>query len=123
MSNNNNKEQINIDNTNNNKKMTDTFLFINQTYDKLSYFDLYGNSVIIFIFVTLFVFIVFSYCKVMQTKEHVADDWINQRCKPQNILFAGFITKPEGTSAFQYTNDNFQYCVQNILTNISGYAL
>jgi len=119
----NNKEKINIDNTNNDKKIKDTFNFINETYDKLSYFDLYGNSVIIFIFVTLFVFIVFSYCKVMQTKEAIADDWVNQRCKPQNMIFAGLITHPEGTSAFQYTSDNFQYCVQNILSNISGYAL
>lgn len=119
----NNKEQINIDNTNNDKKIKDTFNFINETYDKLSYFDLYGNSVIIFILITLFVFVVFSYCKVMQTKESIADDWVNQRCKPQNMLFAGLITHPEGTSAFQYTSDNFQYCVQNILTNITGYAL
>jgi len=100
-----------------------TSQFINNTYDSLSYFDLYGNSVIIFIFMTLFVFLVFSYCKVMQTKESIANDWTNQRCKPQNIAFAGLITHPEGTTAFQYTNDNFQYCVQNILTNITGYAL
>lgn len=103
--------------------MNTTSQFINKTYDTLSYFDLYGNSVIGFILITLFVFLVFSYCKVMQTKEAVADDWVNQRCKPQNIAFAGLITHPEGTTAFQYTNDNFQYCVQNILTNISGYAL
>ncbi len=108
------KEQIKINNT---------LLLINETYDKLSYFDLYGNSVIIFIFLTLFVFIVFSYCKVMQTTETIAEDWANQRCKPQNMLFAGLITHPEGTSAFQYTSDNFQFCIQNILSNISGYAL
>jgi hypothetical protein len=119
----NNTDQIKIDNTDNDTNMNKTFLFINETYDKLSYFDLYGNSVIIFIFMTLFVFIVFSYCKVMQTKEAIADDWVNQRCKPQNMLFAGLITHPEGTSAFKYTSDNFQYCVQNILTNITGYAL
>jgi hypothetical protein len=114
--NNNDKIQINgnIDNT---------LDFINKTYDNLSYFDMYGNSVIMFIFITLFVFVVFSFCKVMQQKEDISDDWINQRCKPQNMLFAGLITHPEGTSAFQYTSDNFQYCVQNILTNISGYAL
>jgi len=122
---NNNQEQINIENKlpNININMNETTTFINDTYDKLSYFDLYGNSVIIFIFITLFVFIVFSYCKIMQTKEVIADDWVNQRCKPQNMLFAGLITHPEGTTAFQYTNDNFQYCVQNILTNISGFAL
>jgi ABC-type multidrug transport system fused ATPase/permease subunit len=59
----------------------------------------------------------------MQTKESIAKDWTNQRCKPQNMLFAGLITHPEGTSAFQYTNDNFQFCVQNILSEISAYAL
>lgn len=115
----------NTQNQNINQKQIpdDTIKFINDTYDKLSYFDLYGNSVILFIFITLFVFIVFSYCKIMQTKEDIANDWVNQRCKPQNILFAGLITHPEGTSAFQYTSDNFQYCVQDILKNISGYAL
>jgi hypothetical protein len=59
----------------------------------------------------------------MQTKENIADDWTNQRCKPQNMLFAGLITHPEDSTAFQYTSDNFQYCIQNILTNITGYAL
>jgi hypothetical protein len=107
----------------NNSNINNTIQFINTTYDKLSYFDLYGNSVMIFIFITLLVFVVFSFCKIMQTKDSVADDWVNQRCKPQNMLFAGFITKPEGTTSFQYTKDNFQFCVQNILTNIAGYAL
>jgi len=119
----NNKQQINNNNTNNDMKITETIFFINETYDNLSYFDLYGNSVMIFIFMTLFVFTVFSYCKVMQSKEIIADDWTNQRCKPQNMLFAGLITHPEDSTAFQYTSDNFQYCIQNILTNITGYAL
>ena len=117
----------NIDNTNTNNNINmnldKTIIFINETYDKLSYFDLYGNSVIIFIFATLFVFTVFSYCKVIQSKETIADDWINQRCKPQNIMFAGLITGPEDSTAFQYTSENFQFCIQNILTNITGYAL
>jgi hypothetical protein len=117
----------NINNINNNKinmdNITNTTKFINDTYDKLSYFDLYGNSVIIFLLITLFVFIVYSYCKIGLTKDEIASDWTNQRCKPQNVLFAGFITKPEGKTAFQYTGENFQYCVQNILLNITSYAL
>lgn len=110
-------------NTNISIDIKTTSNFINNIYDDLSYFDLYGNSIIIFIFITLFVFLVFSYCKVMQTKEAIADDWINQRCKPQNIPFAGIINPPEGTTAFQYTNENFQYCINNILTNITGHVL
>ena len=112
-----------MDNMDNKDNMDTTLKFINNTYDKLSYFDMYGNSVFIFILITLFVFLVYSYCQIMQKKEAIADDWVNQRCKPQNIPFAGFITHPDGTTAFQYTNENFQYCVQNILTNITSYAL
>ena len=106
-----------------NIKMEDTVQFVNKIYDNLSYFDLYGNSVIIFILMTLFVFLVFSYCKIMQTKEDIAADWVNQRCKPQNIAFAGLITHPENSTAFQYTSENFQYCIQNILTNITEFAV
>jgi hypothetical protein len=107
----------------NKDNMETTLKFINNTYDKLSYFDMYGNSVFIFIFVTLLVFLVYSYCQIMQKKGAISDDWVNQRCKPQNIPFAGFITHPDGKTPFQYTNENFQYCVQNILSNVSNYAL
>uniref|UniRef100_A0A6C0IRC3 Vint domain-containing protein n=1 Tax=viral metagenome TaxID=1070528 RepID=A0A6C0IRC3_9ZZZZ len=122
ISNNTNTNIINPD-QNNSTNLNNTTRFISETYDKLSYFDLYGNSVIIFLLVTLFVFVVYSYCKIGITKEAIASDWTNQRCKPQNVLFAGFITKPEGKTAFQYTGENFQYCVQNILLNITSYAL
>ena len=108
---------------NNNININATSDFINKTYEELSFFDLYGNSVIIYIFVTLIVFFVYSYCQIMQSKEAIANDWVNQRCKPQNIAFAGQITHPEGVTAFEYTNQNFQYCVQSILTSISGIAL
>ena len=108
---------------NNNEHIEKTVSFINKIYDGLSYFDLYGTSVIIFVFLTLFVFAVYSYCLIMQTKETISDDWINQRCKPQNMLFAGLITHPEGTTPFEYTSENFSFCVQDILKNISNFAL
>jgi hypothetical protein len=116
---NNNINQPNI----NKSKIDSTINFINNTYDKLSYLDLYGNSVLLFIFMTLFVFVVYSYCKVMINKETIAADWSNQRCKPQNMVVAGFITHPEGKTSLEYTSENFQYCVSNILNNIIGYSL
>lgn len=103
--------------------MDNTSKFINNTYDNLSYYDLYGNSVLLFFFFTLFVLSVHIFCQIGIEKESIASDWTNQRCKPQNVLFAGFITKPEGKTAFQYTGENFQYCVQSILLNITSYAL
>jgi len=110
-------------NNNNEKNINDTSKYIHKLYDKLTYFDMYGSSVIIFLIITMFVFFVYTYCQVMQVRKEVAEDWTNQRCNPKYLPFAGYITHPEGTTAFDYTNENFQFCVQNILTNVTGYAL
>ena len=110
-------------NNNNEKNIKDASEYIHKLYDKLTYLDMYGSSVVIFLVITLFVFIVHTYCQVMQVRQSVADDWTNQRCNPKYMPFAGYITHPEGTTAFDYTNENFQYCVQNILTNVTGHAL
>jgi hypothetical protein len=100
-----------------------TIEYINKLYNNVSYYDLYGTSIFIFILITLLVFFVHSYYIILQKKQEIADDWVNQRCKPQNLPFAGFINKPDGVSAFDYTNQNFQYCVQNILVSIVSYVL
>jgi len=97
--------------------------YINNLYDKLSYYDMYGSSVALYIILTLIVFYVYTYFSVMQVKEEIVDDWSNQRCNPKYIPFAGYLTHPEGTTAFEYTNENFQYCIQNILTDVTGKAV
>jgi len=97
-----------------------TIDIINKVYDNLNYYDLYGNSILIFIILTIIVFLIVSYCYVMQYKETIADDWINQRCNPKVIPFAGFINKPEDKTIINYTGENFNYCVQNILVGIMG---
>lgn len=97
--------------------------FINKIYDGLTYFDQYGGSLIFFFFVTLVVFYIYAYCIIWQQKEEIVKDWTNQRCNPKVMPFAGWLNAPKGTSASKYTSDNFQYCVQSTLTNISGIAL
>lgn len=97
--------------------------YINELYDNLTYFDLYGHSIIAFVILTILVSSVFMFTRAVQHREEIADDWVNQRCKPQHLLVAGWITKPDGVSSFQYTRDNFQYCVQNILKDVSNQAL
>lgn len=96
---------------------------IKNMYDKLSYFDQYGSQVILFIVLSLLVFLVYSYCSVMLNVQVVKDDWINQRCNPKVMPFAGFINKPPGKSIADFTQENFTFCVQNILKSISGYSL
>ena len=100
-----------------------TSKYINGIYDNLSYYDMYGTTIIIFILLTLFVFYVYTYYKVIQIQDEIANDWTNQRCNPKYMPFAGYITHPEGTTAFDYTTENFQYCIQNIQNTVTGQAL
>ena len=102
--------------------MTDkynTYLYVNSIYD-LNFLDVYGFALILFIIITLFVFFVFTFCKILQNKAAIAADWANQRCNPVNIPFAGFIIEPKDQSSFEYTNENFQFCIQNVLSSIIG---
>lgn len=96
---------------------------ITKMYDKLNYFDQYGASFILFIVITLTVFLLISYFHMMINVQPIVDDWPNQRCKPTIMPFAGIITHPEGVTAGEYTQQNFTYCTQNILSNITGYVL
>ena len=92
-------------------------------YSNLSYFDDYGTTFLLFIFINIFVLSVASYCQIKINTQPVIDDWSNQRCKINIIPFAGFITHPEGVSAIDYTASNFNYCMQGILSSISGFMM
>lgn len=96
---------------------------INEMYSKLSYFDQYGGSVVLFIILLIILFVAVSYTTIMRNIQPIKDDWVNQRCKPNVLPFAGLINKPDNVSVVDFTGQNFSYCMQNILTNITGYAL
>ena len=95
---------------------------VNQMYKDLSYFDQYGGSVFLFILLILIMFVVISYSIVMKNIQPIKDNWAKERCKPSVIPFAGLINAPEGTSASEYTHQNFTYCMQDILKSITGFA-
>jgi hypothetical protein len=96
---------------------------IRETYDSLTYFDQYSASVFLFICLLL----IFIWCIVYLTAQTMAqpikDDWATQRCHPMVLPVAGWIHHPEGTTAFAYTGENFQYCMQTILSGVAGSAV
>ena len=94
---------------------------ITKMYEKLNYFDQYSGSLVLFILITIIVIILVSYFHTMINVQPIIDDWPNQRCKPNIIPFAGFITRHDGVTATEYTLKNFTYCTQNILSSITGY--
>jgi len=86
MDNNNNTKNSNKEQMNN----------IEDIYKNLSYFDQYGSSVFLFIIITIVFSLLVSYILVMIRIEPIKDDWVNKRCDPYVIPFAGLINRPPG---------------------------
>ena len=106
-----------------NDNISQTSQFINGIYDNLTYYDLYGSSVFLFFILTIIVILALIFTKVMMAKGEISSDWNNQRCKPSNIPFAGYIFDQSDKTAFEYTSENFQYCIQNVLLNTTEKSL
>ena len=94
-----------------------------EMYGKLNYYDLYGGSVFMFVILIIILMLVLAYTSIMVNIQPIKDNWAEQRCNPKVIPFAGLINKPEGSSTFDFTQENYNYCVQNILTSITGEAV
>lgn len=96
---------------------------VSKMYENLTYFDQYGSSLLLFILISILLFIFYSYCFVMTNVEPIKNDWPNQRCNPYNIPFAGLINKPHDMTATEFTKLNFDYCVQNVVSGMTGISV
>jgi hypothetical protein len=96
---------------------------IKKMYENLTYFDQYGFSFMLFIIITILLMVFFGSCVALANIQPIKQDWANQRCKPYIIPIAGFINKPDNMSFNDFTSQNFNYCTQNILKGITGFAV
>ena len=98
---------------------------INELYGPASatYFAQYSGSVILFFIVTSVIVVALCYLHAAINIQPIAEDWVNQRCNPKYMPFAGWITHPDGVTAAEYTAQNFAYCTQNVLSSITGTAV
>lgn len=96
---------------------------IDNLYETLSYTDEYSSSILVFTILILLFFLICSYLYIEILKQPIKEDWNNKRCSPMVIPFAGLINKPADESILDFTNKNFQYCVQNSVKKMSGYFL
>ena len=96
---------------------------INSLYEKSGYLQRYGTDILIVVIILVICFIGLSYFSFMNRIKPIKANWIQERCNPQVIPFAGLIQKKEGQTVLEATAQNFQECSQTTLQNISSYAL
>jgi|TARA_B110000285_G_scaffold206942_1_gene245907 hypothetical protein len=101
------------------------FNIINELYSKTGFLEKYGGSLWVSIIIILILFLAISYYQVLNNLQPIKADWINQRCKPSVMPFAGIINppNPEEMSAFEFTSNNFSQCIYSILDDIIGVFL
>ena len=96
---------------------------IEKIYENMTYFSEYGFTFFVFICITFLILLGCIFCYLMIHSQAIRDDWVNSRCHPYVIPFAGLINKPKDMSIIEYTQQNYDYCNQTILETISGEAL
>ena len=101
----------------------DVFAKINKLYNDKGYLEKYSLDIWITFITCIVFFLVFSYFHIMNNIQPIKADWPNKRCDPSIIPFAGLINKPTNESAYQFTQDNFAYCTQNILSEAANMAM
>lgn len=92
-------------------------------YNKKTYLERYGLDLWITFFICLFVFLVVSYFYVLANIQKLKANWNNDKCSPIVMPFAGLINKPNDKTVMEFTEENFTFCLQNILSQIIEYAL
>ena len=96
---------------------------VSEMYEKGGFMSKYAGDLVIVVIIMLAVFVVVSYFHIKSKMKPIQDDWANQRCNPSVIPFAGLINAPDGTSALEYTSENFTACTQTILGELADYSL
>ena len=96
---------------------------IDKLYNQSSYSEKNGGSIFMTVLILFVFFIAMAYFYVMSKAKPIKDNWVNERCSPAVMPFAGLINKPPGQSAFDFTGENFSYCTNSILKDITGIFL
>ena len=97
--------------------------YIYDLYEKSSYLDINSPFIISFFVLILFLIFFISYIQVVINTIPIKDDWDNQRCNPTVMPFAALINKPNDQSMLEYTSNNYNQCMKNIVKSVSDTQL
>lgn len=82
-----------------------------------------GKNWFVFFYINLAFVILISSVYALLSINNIMNNWSQYRCDTLVMPFAGLImqsTLPPGTTQSQYTQQNFQYCTQNVMSNSMG---
>lgn len=90
----------------------------NHLYSKEGFFQKYGVELVISTLIIFIFFIATSYFYTLSHIRRLRKDWPQNKCNPIYIPFAGLIIDAPNKSKLETTSENFNFCVNNILSSI-----
>lgn len=96
---------------------------VNKLYEKTSYLDRYGGSLVFAVFTIIGVCMFFTYYYLKNNSDVIKNNWQQNRCNPLYIPFAGLIINPKNMSKSEYATNNFFHCFGVILKDVVEAAL
>ena len=95
---------------------------INKLYENISYYSKYGFDVWISAIIIIAAMTIVSYFNLINSVQPIRANWLEERCKPEVMPFAGIInpSNTEQTSGLAYTRQNFAECQTKILDEVTS---
>ena len=86
---------------------------------------LYKNAISLGVTIVLFIvfFLINSYLFININTNYYKKNWVEWRCDPAVMPFAGIINAPYGESKFEYTFKNFSFCLNTLLDDIVSFIM
>lgn len=95
---------------------------LNKLYDKATFMDKHGLDMWLAFIIFICFLVAILYYHVLNNLQPIKADWLNKRCNPEVLPFAGIINNGGDTTPMEFTANNFTYCVRSILENIANYS-
>jgi hypothetical protein len=96
---------------------------IKNLYKKTGYLDKYGGSVVIALVIFIVFIFIFSYYYVFSFFNSVKQNWMQEKCNPKYLAFAGLISPGAQGDKFNYSAKNFDECVSETLKDVAKTAV
>jgi len=96
---------------------------LNKLYEKTTYLDRYGGSVIVAVFTIIGISMFFTYSYLKNNSDVIKNNWQQNRCNPLYIPFAGIIMNPKNMTKNEFATNNFFECFGVLLKEIVEAAL
>ena len=93
-------------------------LEINSLYNNLTYNDFAGIDISILYLLIIVLLTIITYFYIKINLKSIQKKWNKERCNPFYMPFAGWIAAPKNTSWWEYTETNFNFCLEAIFKEV-----